>query len=265
MTTLPPPVARPPTAPSTHAGASRGALRAWGPATGRGLAKASGLAILLGLLACAGAENVDRPRAAVSAAPAELTSDGLAMVRSTPRSRLWVKPDHHLGKYDDILVTGIGFAYGKGQERLGDTQEQQVGEMLREAIAGITDDTPVGQADAPGPCVLALQLGLKDIYLHISETSGSSVSYVSSFGSATMIVEFRDSTTDATLLRYAANRGLGGGPGTGQIGANLGRLGRALGEMVEDMTTELQTLVPDTTVRPETECHNGIYKMTGRG
>ena len=187
------------------------------------------------------------------------------MVRSTPRSRLWVKPDHHLGKYDDILVTGIGFAYGKGQERLDETQEQQVGEMLRTAIAGITDDTPVGLADAPGPCVLALQLGLKDIYLHISETSGSSVSYVSSFGSATMIVEFRDSTSNVTLLRYAANRGLGGGPGTGQIGANLGRLGHALGEMVEDMTTELQTLVPDTTARPETECQNGIYKMTGRG
>ena len=218
----------------------------------------------LALLACGGARSANE-LGKVASAPVELTSDGLQLVRSTPRSRLWVKPDHALGHYDDILVTGIGFAYGSGQERLNDAQEAQIGSMLREALAGITKDSPVGQVSAEGPCVVALQLGLKDIFLHISETSGSSVSYVSSFGSATMVVEFRDSTTDVPLLRYAANRGLGGGPGTGQLGANLTRLGRALSTMVEDMITELQTAVPDTTVRPETECNDGIYKLTGRG
>lgn len=218
----------------------------------------------LALLACAGTRSADE-LGDVASAPVELTSDGLELVRSTPRSRLWVKPDHALGQYDDILVTGIGFAYGSGQERLNDAQEEQIGSMLRQALAGITKDSPVGQVAEEGPCVVALQLGLKDIFLHISETSGSSVSYVSSFGSATMVVEFRDSTTDVPLLRYAANRGLGGGPGTGQLGANLTRLGRALGNMVEDMITELQTTVPDTTVRPETECNDGIYKLTGRG
>lgn len=229
----------------------------------RWLAMAGVACLLLGASACVSPTSRD---ASVSApSPPELTSDGLEMVRSTSRSRLWVKPDHHIGRYDDIQVTGIGFAYGSGQDPLSDDQEAQVGEMLKSAIAGITADGPVGQATKEGPCVVALKLGLKDIYLHISETSGSSVSYVSSFGSATMVVEFRDSTTDVPLLRYAANRGLGGGPGTGQIGANLGRLGRALGEMVTDMTTELRTIVPDSTVRPPTECHDGIYKLTGRG
>jgi len=221
-----------------------------------------GLAILpLGLAACTGSGRSPRTS---SSAP-ELTSDGLQMVVSTPRSRLWVKPDHHLGKYDDIMVTGIGFAYGNGQDPLDDDQEKRVGEMLQSAIAAITEAGPVGQVTAEGPCVASLQVGLKDIFLHIGKTSGSSVSFVSSFGSATMIVEFRDSLTDVTLVRYAANRGLGGGPGTGRMGANLGRLGRALGEMVTDMTTELRTIVPDTTDRPETECNNGIYKLTGRG
>lgn len=225
------------------------------------------IAVMSTLIACSTQNGSSSSRAArVSArAQTELTSDGLELVSSTPRSRLWVKPDHHIGRYDDILVTGIGFAYGNGQQALNDAQEQKVGEMLKDAISGITSDGPVGLAQAEGPCVVALQLGLKDIFLHISETTGSSVSYVSSFGSATMIVEFRDSQTDVPLVRYAANRGLGGGPGTGQLGANLNRLGRALGEMVTDMTTELQTAVPDTTVRGETECNDGIYKMTGRG
>ncbi len=195
----------------------------------------------------------------------EITSDGLHLVRSTPRSKLWVRPDHHLGRYDSVWLNQIEFAYGAGQERLERDQEIEVGEMLKSALSGITEAGPVTQVQASGPCVVAVGLGLKDIRLHISESKGSQVSYVSSFGSATMIVEFRDSTTNRPLVRYAANRGLGGGPGSGRMGADLDRLGRALGEMVTQMTTELQTVVPATTVRPETECNDGIYKLTGRG
>ena len=113
---------------------------------------------------------------------------------------------------------------------------------------------------------MAIQLGLKDMRLHVNDSgaSGSSISYVNSFGSATMIIEFRDSRTDEVLIRYASHRGLGGGPGTGRVGANLPRLGRALGGMVTDMTLELQKITPSTTVRTETECNDGIYKLTGR-
>ncbi len=195
----------------------------------------------------------------------ELTTDGLQMVSSRPRSKLWVRPDHHIGRYDDIMVAGISFSYGQGQAELDEGQENRVAEMLVKAIGVITKDSPVGKASDPGPCVVAVQLGLKDVRLHLGEAvDGSSISYVSSFGSATMIVEFRDSLTDTTLLRYAANRGLGGGQGTGRDGADMGRLGRALGKMVTDMTTDLQTIVPATTSRPATECNNGIYKLTGR-
>jgi hypothetical protein len=224
------------------------------------------LALLTALaISCAGQSNFDVEEDLTPEAEPVFTTDGLQLVRSTPRSRLWVKPDHHIGRYDSILVTGIGFRYGSGQQRLDSGQEAKIGSMLQGAIRGITAGSPVGTSDKPGPCVVALRLGLKDIYLHIMQNTGSSVSFVSSFGSATMIVEFRDSTTDVPLLRYAANRGLGGGPGTGRIGAHLGKLGGALSKMVADMTTELRAIVPATTVRPNTECNNGIYKLTGRG
>lgn len=222
------------------------------------------LVVLATLLAVGcGGGGPDGARPSVQARP--VTSDGLELVRSTGRSKLWVRPDHHIGRYDDILVTEIAFAYAQGQEELGPDQEREVGEMLRSAIEGITEGSPVGRASAPGECVVAMRLGLKDIRLHIAETQGSSVSYVSSFGSATMIVEFRDSLSDTALVRYATHRGLGGGPGTGRIGANLTRLGKALGDMVTAMTSELQRIVPDTTVRRETVCNDGIYRMTGRG
>lgn len=229
------------------------------------LALGGAVAFILGGCAATPATPPDSSATLAAIEAGKMTSDGLVMVNETPRSKLWVKPDHNLGRYDDVLVAGIAFAYAQGQERLNAGQEEQVGDMLVSAVNGITEGTPVGRANEPGECVVALELGLKDIRLHIGQAEGSAISYVSSFGEATMIVEFRDSLSEETLVRYAAHRGLGGGQGSGRMGANLGRLGRALSDMVTDMVTELQTIVPDTTERAETSCNDGIYKMTGRG
>ena len=205
---------------------------------------------------CAGPKTPKEP---------ELSSDGLVMVRRTRRSRLWIKPDHHLGRYDDVLLKRIGFGYGRGQDRLDPDQEAEVGRMLQSVVLAIAQSGPVGMTTNVGPCVVAVNLGLKDLRLHAVDYSDSTASYVSSFGSTTMIIEFRDSITDVALVRYVANRKLGGGTATGKSGVDLRRLGRALGGMVANMNTELQTILPSTTVRSETECHDGIYKASGRG
>ena len=196
---------------------------------------------------------------------AEISSDGLVMVRRTRRSRLWVKPDHHVGRYENVLLKRIGFGYGRGQDPLDPNQEAEVGRMLQRVVFALTESGPVGMSTEVGPCVVAINLGLKDLRLHSVDYSDSTTSYVSSFGSTTMIIEFRDSMTDVPLVRYVARRKLGGGSGSGKSGVDLKRLGRALGGMVADMNSELQTILPSTTVRPETECHDGIYKLTGRG
>ena len=60
-------------------------------------------------------------------------------------------------------------------------------------------------------------------------------------------------------------RSLGGGPGTGQAGANLPQLGRTLGEIVTGMVDELAKIVPTTTGERTHECKDGIYALTGRG
>ncbi|MEZ4282580.1 MAG: DUF3313 family protein [Myxococcota bacterium] len=218
-----------------------------------------------GLLGCAG----DGSRPAVSSSArrgiAERTSDGLELAKSTKRSVLWVKPDHHLGRYDEVIVQVAGFLYADGQSPLSADEEKQVGEMLASTLAGITTDSPVRQTRTPGPCAVVVNVGLKDLRLHTSEQSGSSTSFVSSFGSVTLVVEFRDSMTDAPLLRFMAARGLGGGPGTGQAGANLPRLGKTLGEIATEMVDELAVIVPSTTSKQAHECKDGIYALTGRG
>lgn len=195
----------------------------------------------------------------------EVTKDGLVKVSGTGRAHLWIKPDHHIGRYDDILINAVGYQYGRGQDRLDSDQEAEITAMLEGALMGVAESEHVDIVEAKGPCVVAVNLGLMDLRLHTSSGATSQTSYVSSFGSATMIVEFRDSESEEALLRYVANRGLGGGPGDGTSGADLKRLGRALGSMVTDMTTELQRIVPDTTAKTEHECNDGIYKLTGRG
>lgn len=213
---------------------------------------------------CAG-DGTPRANPPVSGRIAQKTSDGLELVRSTNRSVLWVKPDHHLGRYDDVIVQVAGFLYANGQEPLDAAQEKEVGEMLAGTLAGITANGPVGTTRTPGPCAVVVNVGLKDLRLHTSEAAGSSTSFVSSFGSATLVVEFRDSMTDTPLLRFMAARGLGGGPGTGQSGANLSRLGKTLGEIVVEMVDELAKIVPSTTSKQGHACKDGIYALTGRG
>ena len=227
----------------------------------RGVARTIGP--IVGLAVIAGCAST-RTEPVSTAAPV-MTSDGLAEVSRTRTSGLWVKPDHQLGRYDDVLINVAGFLYRDGQEPLSTEQEREIRRMLAGAILGITEGTPVGVANRSGECVVRVEIGLKDLRLFTAPDTGSRSSVVSSFGETTMVVEFRDSLTNVPLVRYAAHRGLGGGPGTGHGGADLGRLGKALGAMVTDMTTELQTIVPSTTVRDATSCNDGIYKLTGRG
>ena len=194
----------------------------------------------------------------------QTTSDGLVVARDTRRSILWVRPDHHLGRYDSVLVKVGGFMYAKGQDALSSGQEERIGEMLQQSFSQITASGPVRSATKPGSCTVTINIGLKDLRLHTSDYIGSSASFVSSFGSATMVVEFRDSMTDLPLLRYMENQGLGSGRGTGHTGANLYRLGMTLGDLVTSMIAELQTIVPTTTSQKLHSCHGGIYALTGR-
>jgi hypothetical protein len=236
------------------------------------------LLALLFLLACVGvgcAGSGNGGRRAVGTGPmrvppgvARKTSDGLELARSTKRSVLWVKPDHHLGRYDDVIVqVAPTFLYAEGETPLDPEQEKEVGDVVRSALAGITTNGPVGVATAPGPCTVVVNVGLKDVRLHSADPSvaGASTSFVSSFGSVTLVVEFRDSLSNTPLLRYMAARGLGGGPGTGQPGANLPRLGRTLGELLTGMIDELARIVPSTTAKQTHQCNDGIYALTGRG
>ncbi|MBW2426206.1 MAG: hypothetical protein JRG86_18310 [Deltaproteobacteria bacterium] len=184
-------------------------------------------------------------------------------MRTDSHSRLWVNPDHQMGRYDKILIQGIGIQYDKSGDALDAEEQQRVKRALLSAVRDVTKGAPVGFTSAPGPCVVSMSVGLMNLRMDASRHSGSVSSYVSSFGAGTMIFEFRDSETNVPLIRFATRRDLGGGRGHG-TGADIHRLGQAVGRMAQDMTRELQTIVPAATRRDEHGCNNGILRMSGR-
>ena len=56
--------------------------------------------------------------------------DGLIEVETYNRGQLFVKPDHHLGEYDNLLIDHVGFRYGQGQQRLKNGEEDRIVSML---------------------------------------------------------------------------------------------------------------------------------------
>ena len=120
----------------------------------RGVARTIGP--IVGLAVIAGCAST-RTEPVSTAAPV-MTSDGLAEVSRTRTSGLWVKPDHQLGRYDDVLINVAGFLYRDGQEPLSTEQEREIRRMLAGAILGITEGTPVGVANRSGECVVRVEI-----------------------------------------------------------------------------------------------------------
>jgi hypothetical protein len=194
-----------------------------------------------------------------------VTQDGLLKVRRTGRGHLWVNPEHRLGQYDDLLITGVGFRYKAGEERLSKHEEARIGEMLENTIRFDREGSPVGVTDKAGECVVAVTLGLMDLEFNEGDqSSGSRSSYVTSYGAATMVFEFRDSVSEMPLARYATRRGLGGGPDAGPSRVDLGRLEKALQRMLRDMAEDLYRIIPTSTQTGDHPCNNGLLKLSGR-
>ena len=188
--------------------------------------------------------------------------DGLVQIETYNRGQLFVKRDHQLGRYDSLMIEGVGFRWSPGEARLGDAEEDRIIAMLIGAVEG-TQDGPVGITDAPGPCVLAVNFFLKDLELHTPNRLADSRSgFVSSYGAATMVLELRDSMNDEPLARFVQRRDLGGGPEIPTRGASLIRLSQAIGRALYDMGNQLIKVIPPTSSgHSKPECRGGMAKV----
>lgn len=146
--------------------------------------------------------------------------DGLREVTNARVSKAWIRPDLDLSRYSKILPVNAGVDYRpvKATPRSAASSasafpmsaetrarfEALVTEIFREELAKVERFTI---ATEPGPDVLVVAGGLLDVVSNVPpETIGRGEIYLSQVGEATLVVELRDSESNAALARIIDRR-----------------------------------------------------------
>ena len=164
---------------------------------------------------------------------AEVTFDGLHEIKASAADKAWARPDMDLSQYTKIRLQGAGIEYRPGGEsgrtwsarsRGGPyevTEKQK--ERLRQVVAEAFLDE-LGKSEKytlvneSGADVLVVRGALLDVvsYVPPDPVGGRSTVYLSSVGEATLVLEIRDSITNAILVRVVDRRA------AEQMGGSLG-------------------------------------------
>lgn len=176
----------------------------------------------LGLAALAVFGCTSQPPTIDTSPGAEVTFDGLHRVNNARADEAWARPDLDLSGYSKVMLDHAGIEYRPGGEsgrtsiartRGGPyevTEEQKVRllsvvtEAFREELAASEQFELV---DEPGPDVLLVRGALLDVVSNVPpEPVGRTDFYLTSVGEATLVIELRDSITNAILARAMDRR-----------------------------------------------------------
>lgn len=155
-------------------------------------------------------------------ADTEATFDGLYPIKGGSADAAWARPGADLSHYTKIRLHSVGVEYRPGGEtrRLSSARtsashfevteaqrtrfEAVMREAFREELARSEHFTLV---EEDGPDVLLIAGGLLDVVSHVPpEPVGRNNVYLSRVGEATLVLEIRDSITQATLVRAIDRR-----------------------------------------------------------
>jgi hypothetical protein len=153
---------------------------------------------------------------------AEVTFDGLHEIKGGKADQAWAKPGMDLSQYSKIMLQGAGIEYRPGGEsgrssvarsRGGPyevTEDQKA--RLRAVVAeGFLEELSKSErftiVSEPGPDVLLVKGAILDVVSYVPpEPIGMVDIYISKIGEATLVLELRDSITEAILARAVDRR-----------------------------------------------------------
>ena len=190
-----------------------------------------------------------------------LTYDGLAKVKNAKVGGAWMRPDFSLAGYTKIMLQGAGIEYrpvkpvNRAAARSSATQfpvtpEQQA--RLRTIVSDafrteLAQSKKFQLVDQPGPDVLTIWGGLVDVVSFVPpEPMGRGNIYLSSVGEATLIVEIRDSESNAVLVRIADRRAADMMQG-GAMQSNSVTNWSEVQQLARSWATRLRTTLDDAT------------------
>jgi len=154
-----------------------------------------------------------------------LTFDGLAKVKNPAAGTAWMRPDFNLAGYTKVMLRGAGIEYqpiprnsSNRMFPLTDKQKARLRQIVGDAFkAELAKSTKYQLVTEPGPDVLTVWGGLIDVVSYVPpDKAGNSDIYLRSVGEATLVLELRDSQSNAPLVRVLDRRAAGGSATTMQ-------------------------------------------------
>jgi hypothetical protein len=156
-------------------------------------------------------------------ADAEMTYDGLYPVRGGRADLAWSRPDVDLTQYSKVMLENVGVEYRPGGEtgrsymartssshyEVTEEQKARFEATMREAfLEELARSERFTIVDEPGPDVLLIRGALLDVvsYVPPEPVGARSDIYLSRVGEATLVLELRDSITEAILARAVDRR-----------------------------------------------------------
>ena len=225
--------------------------------------------VFLTVAALAMAACASTPPQLQSGPDAEITHDGLTRVDNSALDASWVRAGTDLSGYSKILFNGVGIEFrpakGPYSGRAGagtaasasrSQDEFQLDEATKKAVgeeigAAFLEELAKSQrfqlVDQPGEDVLILHTGVLDVVSRVPpDNLGRGSVYLDRVGEATLVMELRDSMSNAIFARAidrrAAERAAGSMMESNSVTnrAEVRRLGRRWGSVVR---TGLETLL----------------------
>lgn len=178
----------------------------------------TGVALLVAIIAgCSTA-----PPTIDTSPDAEVTFDGLHEVQNSRADKAWARPGVDLSQYSKIMIAGAGIEYRPGGEsgrsfysrssgghfEVTEEQKQRLRRYMAEAfLEELGKSERFTIVDERGSDVLLINGALLDVVSYVPEEPiGNSEIYLSRVGEATLVLEIRDSVTDAIFARAVDRR-----------------------------------------------------------
>lgn len=157
-----------------------------------------------------------------TSAESEMTYDGLYPVKGGTADAAWARPGADISQYSKIRLQGVGVEYRPGGDsgktynarrradhyEITDTQKEELEELLLETFREeLGKSEYFSLVTEPGPDVLLIRGGLYDVVSFVPpEPMGRTDIYLSSVGEATLVLEIRDSASEAIIARAVDRR-----------------------------------------------------------
>ncbi len=154
-------------------------------------------------------------------AESEMTFDGLYPVKGSTADTAWARPDADISQYSKIMLQGVGVEYRPGGEsrrtrarasdghfEITEAQKANFVQVMRDTFLDeLSKSEHFAIVSAPGPDVLLIRGALLDVVSFVPpESVGRNEIFLSSVGEATLVLEIRDSVSEAILARAVDRR-----------------------------------------------------------